>query len=52
MSFIFTSKLQIMDFLNSGKNKTTVTRQRMSYQIPLGCGSYYVGRTIQNLKNI
>jgi len=38
-----------MSLLNSGKDKTPVTRLRRVYQIPCSCGNYYIGRTHQNL---
>ena len=46
---VFTSNLSIMNLLNSGKDKTPVTRLRGVYQIPCSCGNYYIGRTHQNL---
>ncbi|XP_065583868.1 uncharacterized protein LOC136042864 [Artemia franciscana] len=46
---VFTNNFKIINFLNSGKDKTPVTRQRGVYQIPCDCGKYYVGRTHQNL---
>jgi predicted GIY-YIG superfamily endonuclease len=39
-----------MNFLNSGKDVTPVTRQRWIYQKPCGCGHFYAGRTHQNLE--
>ena len=45
----FTTNLSIMNLLNSGKDKTTVTRLRGVYQIPCSCGNYYNGQTHQNL---
>ena len=47
---VFTNNFRIINFLNSGKDKTPVTRQRGVYQIPCDCGKYYVGRTHQNLE--
>ena len=47
---VFTSNLSIMNFLNSGKDKTPVTRLRGVYQIPCSFGNYYIGRTHQNLE--
>ena len=47
---VFTNNFKITNFLNSGKDKTPVTRQRGVYQIPCDCGNYYVGRTHQNLE--
>jgi len=38
-----------MHLLNSGKDKTPVTRLRGVYQIPCSCENYYIGRTNQNL---
>ena len=47
---VFTNNFKIMNFLNSGKDITPVTRQRGVYQIPCDCGHFYVGRTHQNLE--
>ena len=47
---VFTNNFKIINFLNSGKDKTPDTRQRGVYQIPHDCGNYYVGRTHQNLE--
>ena len=47
---VFTNNFRIINFLNSGKDKTPVTRQRGVYQIPCDCGKYYIGRTHQNLE--
>ena len=38
-----------MNLLNSGKDKTPMTRLRGVYQIPCSWGNYYIGRTHQNL---
>ena len=46
---VFTSNLSLMDLLNSGKDKTPITRLRGVYQIPCSCGNYYIGQTHQNL---
>jgi hypothetical protein len=46
---VFTNNFKIMNFLNSGKDRTPVTCQRRVSQIPCDCGKYYVGRTHQNL---
>ena len=46
---VFTSNLSIMNLVNSGKDKTPITRLRGVYQIPCSCGNYYIGRTHQNL---
>ena len=42
--------MKIINLLNSGKDKTPVTRQRGVYQIPCDCGKFYVGRTNQNFE--
>ena len=47
MCVVFTNNLKIINLLNSGKDKTPVTRQRGVYQIPCDCGKFYVGRTHQ-----
>ena len=47
---MFTNNLKIINLLNSGKDKTPVTRQRGVYQIPCDCGKFYVGRTQQNFE--
>ena len=50
MYVVFTNNLKIINLLNSGKDKTPVTRQRGVYQIPCDCGKFYVGRTHQNFE--
>ena len=47
---VFTNHFKIINFLNSDKDKTPVTRQRGVYQIPCDCENYNVGRTHQNLE--
>ena len=47
---VFTNYSKIINFLNLGKDKTPITRQRGVYQIPCDCGKYYVGRTHRNLE--
>ena len=47
---VFTYNFKIIHLLNSGKDKTPVTRQRGVYQIPCVCQNYYVGRTHQDLE--
>ena len=42
--------MKTINLLNSGKDKTPVTPQRGVYQIPCGCGKFYVGRTHQNFE--
>ena len=39
-----------MNFLNSGRDKISVTRKRGVYQLPCDYGNPYVGRTHQNLE--
>ena len=51
MYVVFTNNLKIINLLNSGKDKTPVTRQRDVYEIPCDCGKFYVERTHQNLRN-
>ena len=46
---VFTSNLSVMNLINSGKDKTPITRLRGVYQMPCSCGNYYIGRTHQNL---
>ena len=50
MYVVSTNNFKTINFLNSGKDKTPVTRQRGVYQIPCDCGTYCVGRTHQNLE--
>ena len=50
MYFVFTNNLKIIYLLNSGKDKTPVTRQRGVYQIPCDCGKFCVGRIHQNFE--
>ena len=38
-----------MNLVNSGKDKTSITRLRGVYQIPCSCGNYYICRSHQNL---
>ena len=47
---VFINNLKIIYFLNSGKDKTPVNRQRGVYQIPSDCGKFYVGKTRQNFE--
>jgi len=47
---VFTNNLKITNLLNSGKDKTPVTRQRDVCQIPCDCGRFYLRRTYQNLE--
>ena len=47
---VFTNNLKIINLLNSGKDKTPVTRQRGVHQIPCDCGKIYAGRTHQNFE--
>ena len=47
---VFTSNSKIINLLNAGKDKTTVTRHRGVYQIPCDFGRFYVGRTHQNFE--
>ena len=49
MRVVFIINLSIKNLLNSGKDKTPVTRIRGVYQIPCSCGNYYIGQTQQNL---
>ena len=50
MYVVFTNNFKTTNFLDSGKDKTPVTRQRGANQIPCNCGNYYVGKTHQNLE--
>ena len=50
MYVVFTNNSKMMNFLNSGKDKTPVTCQRGVYQRPCDCGKFYVEKTHQNFK--
>ena len=47
---VFTNNFKIINLLNSGKDRTPVTRQRGVNQIPCDCGKFYIGRTHQNFE--
>ena len=51
-SVVFESNLSVMNFLNSGNDKTSYSSNNGAFQIQYSCENYCVCRTHQNLRTL